>query len=122
MHKELAEQSTWQQVAEQSSISRYHFHRQFSELFNETPGQYLSRVRLQIALNLLLNDAPWSVMEIAHYCGFSSSQALGKALKRELGVTAKQVRKMAMNVRPMKQLLLFPRLLIPVEHKYWKQS
>ncbi|WP_114767660.1 helix-turn-helix transcriptional regulator [Vibrio rhodolitus] len=113
MHTELVEQSTWQQVAEQSSISRYHFHRQFSELFNETPGQYLSRVRLQIALNLLLNDAPWSVMEIAHYCGFSSSQALGKALKRELGVTAKQVRKMGYESTPNETAALIAKVAHP---------
>ncbi|OLQ85474.1 AraC family transcriptional regulator [Vibrio ponticus] len=113
MHKELAEQSTWQKVAEQSSISRYHFHRQFSDLFNETPGRYLSRVRLQIALNLLLNDVPWSVMDIAHYCGFSSSQALGKALKRELGVTAKQARKMGYESTPNETAALIAKVAHP---------
>ncbi|PAU39949.1 AraC family transcriptional regulator [Vibrio coralliilyticus] len=100
MHDELAEHRSWEQIATESAISPYHFHRQFSELFHETPGQYLSRLRLQVAVNLLLNDEPWSVMEIAHYCGFSSSQALGKALKRELGVTAKQIRKMGYESTP----------------------
>ncbi|MDD9174067.1 AraC family transcriptional regulator [Aliivibrio sp. S2TY2] len=136
MHKELAVQSTWQQVAEQSSISRYHFHRQFSELFNETPGQYLIRMRLRIALNLLLNDTPCSVMDIAHNCGFSSSQALGKALKRELGVTAKQVRKMSYESKPNETAALIAKvahpgrensletelaLFMPVELNYYPQ-
>lgn len=100
MHQGLGEQKSWEKIAEESAISPYHFHRQFSELFNETPGQYLSRFRLQVAVNLLLNDEPWSVMDIAQYSGFSSSQALGKALKRELGVTAKQIRRMGYDSTP----------------------
>ena len=100
MHEEISEHKPWEQIATESAISPYHFHRQFSELFNETPGHYLTRLRLQVAVNLLLNDEPWNVMEIAHYCGFSSSQALGKVLKRELGVTAKQIRKMGYQSTP----------------------
>ncbi|KLV05242.1 AraC family transcriptional regulator [Photobacterium aquae] len=94
MHEDLAEHKSWEQIANDSAISPYHFHRQFSELFNETPGHYLNRLRLQVAVNLLLSDGEWHVIDIAQYCGFSSSQALGKALKRELGLTAKQIRKM----------------------------
>lgn len=100
MHEDLSEQRSWENIATESAISPYHFHRQFTELFSETPGQYLTRLRLQVAVNLLLNDKPWSVMDIAQYCGFSSSQALGKALKRELGVTAKQIRKMGYESTP----------------------
>lgn len=100
MHEEWADRRSWEEIATESAISPYHFHRQFSELFNETPGQYLARIRLQTAVGLLLNDEPWSTMEIAQYCGFSSSQALGKALKRDLGVTAKQIRKMAYEATP----------------------
>ncbi|MEZ8062200.1 MULTISPECIES: helix-turn-helix transcriptional regulator [Vibrio] len=100
MHEEWGERRTWEEIATESAISPYHFHRQFTELFNETPGQYLGRVRLQVAVSLLLNDEPWSVIEIAQYCGFSSSQSLGKALKRELGVTAKHIREMGYNATP----------------------
>ena len=100
MHEEWGERRTWEEIATESAISPYHFHRQFTELFNETPGQYLSRVRLQIAVGLLINDEPWSVIEIAQYCGYSSSQSLGKALKRELGVTAKHIREMGYNATP----------------------
>jgi len=100
MHEEWADRRSWEEIATESAISPYHFHRQFSELFNETPGQYLARIRLQTAVGLLLNDEPWSTMEIAQYCGFSSSQTLGKALKRDLGVTAKQIRKMGYEATP----------------------
>nr|WP_275665441.1 AraC family transcriptional regulator [Vibrio sp. Isolate33] len=113
MHEEWGERRTWEEIATESAISPYHFHRQFTELFNETPGQYLSRVRLQIAVGLLINDEPWSVIEIAQYCGFSSSQSLGKALKRELGVTAKHIRDMGYNATPKETADFIQRLAHP---------
>lgn len=113
MHKELDEHRTWEQIATASAISPYHFHRQFTDLFNETPGRYLSRLRLQVSVSLLMNNDPWSVTEIAQYCGFSSSQALGKALKRELGVTAKQVRKMGDDLTPREAAAFLNKLAHP---------
>jgi AraC-like DNA-binding protein len=113
MHEEWAERRTWEEIATAAAISPYHFHRQFAELFHETPGQYLGRIRLQVAVSLLLNDEPWSAMEIAQYCGFSSSQALGKALKRDLGVTAKQIRKMGYEATPRETADFLKRLAHP---------
>ncbi|WP_375749418.1 AraC family transcriptional regulator [Vibrio sp. HN007] len=92
MHNSLEESLSWEQIAEKSAISPYHFHRQFTQLFNETPGHYLSRVRLQYAVYLLFIDNGLKITEIAHNCGYSSSQAMAKVLKRELGMTAKDVR------------------------------
>lgn len=100
MHADIDESHTWEQIATQSAISPYHFHRQFTELFNETPGQYMGRLRLQVAVNRLLNEPSGSILDIAQQCGFSTSQSLAKALKRELGVTAKTIRKMGVKCTP----------------------
>lgn len=113
MHKELDEHRTWEQIATASAISPYHFHREFTQLFNETPGRYLSRLRLQVSVSLLMSNDVRSVTEIAQYCGFSSSQALGKALKRELGVTAKQVRKMGYDLTPKEAAAFLNKLAHP---------
>lgn len=92
MHNGLAEELTWEQIADKSAISPYHFHRQFNQLFNQTPGQYLSRIRLQYAVYQIFLNKDEKVIDIAHKCGFSSSQALAKVIKRELGMTAKSLR------------------------------
>ncbi|MGR6872400.1 AraC family transcriptional regulator [Pseudomonas sp. HK3] len=92
MHDFLEERLSWEQIAEKSAISPFHFHRQFSGLFGETPGQYLSRVRLQYAVFLLYSHGEHKVTDIAHQCGYSSSQAMAKVLKRELGLKAKDIR------------------------------
>ncbi|WP_245688468.1 helix-turn-helix domain-containing protein [Vibrio sonorensis] len=73
MHYQLYDSLTWEQIAEKAAISPFHFHRQFTEIFHETPGRYLSRLRLQIAVDGLV-DSSKSVTQIAHEAGFSSSQ------------------------------------------------
>ncbi|WP_133408460.1 helix-turn-helix transcriptional regulator [Parashewanella tropica] len=113
MHDESNSLASWEQIATKSAISPFHFHRQFSRLFNETPGQYLSRHRLQMAVNLLFREQCGTVTEIAQQCGFSSSQALGKALKKSLGVTAKQVRKMAAEFTPTQSAEFIAKLAHP---------
>ncbi|MBY4676245.1 helix-turn-helix transcriptional regulator [Marinobacterium arenosum] len=86
---------TWQQVAEHCALSAGHFHRMFRLVFQETPAQYQGRLRLQWAVFLLLDEPLLSVTEVAQYCGYSSSQALAKALQRELKLTARQIRRLA---------------------------
>ncbi|MCG7534980.1 helix-turn-helix transcriptional regulator [Pseudoalteromonas sp. OOF1S-7] len=113
MHDQLEAGLSWQQIAKKSAISAFHFHRQFSKLFNETPGRYLSRIRLQHAVYYLLYHDPLSVTDIAQLCGFASSQALAKALKRELGLTAKAVRLMGQQATPAQTTVLLDKLAHP---------
>lgn len=83
----------WEEVANHCAISPYHFHRLFKSVFHETPQQYIRRTHLQLAIHYLIQSND-SVTDIAQRCAFSSSQALAKALKRELGLNAKQIRAM----------------------------
>lgn len=122
MHKDWSERRAWEEIATESAISPYHFHRQFTELFNETPGQYLCRVRLQMAVGLLINDEQWSVIDVAQYCGFSSSQSLAKALKRELGVTAKYIRAMGSRATPKETTEFIQQLAHPSCHSSMEQE
>jgi AraC family transcriptional regulator len=64
----------------------------FKLVFNETPGQYINRQRLQWAVTLLVSEPEFTITDIAQEAGFSSSQALAKALKRTLGLGAKAIR------------------------------
>ena len=83
---------SWDKVAGQCAISPYHFHRMFKVIFGETPGQYVRRSRLQVAVYYLLNSKDYTVTEVALECGFSSSQSLAKALKRDLDMSAREIR------------------------------
>lgn len=81
----------WDWLAQQCAVSSSHFHYVFKKAFNEGPGQFQRRIRLQYALSQLqLSDK--NVTEIALESGFSSSQALAKALRRVLGLCASDMR------------------------------
>ena len=122
MHQHLQQDMSWQKIAIESAISPYHFHRQFKQLFNETPGQYHGRVRLQHATDLLLLTQPQSITSIALQCGFSSSQALAKALKRQLGLTAKAIQKMAKNATPHETNQLLDQLAHPKKQQSFEHA
>ncbi|WP_434339841.1 helix-turn-helix domain-containing protein [Motilimonas cestriensis] len=113
MHHALSEGLTWQQVAERCAISPSHFHRQFTQIWHETPGQYLNRIRLQIAVYELFELHQYNITDIAHRCGFSSSQALAKALKRELNMSAKALREMARSATPEQTAQMLEKIAHP---------
>ncbi|RJG40223.1 AraC family transcriptional regulator [Motilimonas pumila] len=115
MHDALEQSLSWEQIAQKSAISPYHFHRQFSRLFGETPGHYLSRVRLQYAVFLLYMSEGMKVTDIAHHCGYSSSQAMAKVLKRELGITAKDLRQSFVTGTPSEASAMLQKLAHPAK-------
>ena len=82
----------WEEIAKSCAVSPLHFHRMFRLVFAEAPGQFLARQRMSWAVILLFEARDMSITDVAHLCGFSSSQALAKALKRETGMSAKKIR------------------------------
>lgn len=58
-------------MARAAGFSRYHFARGFRATYGETPGQYLTRRRVERAQDLL-RSADLTVTEICHLVGFMS--------------------------------------------------
>ncbi|GAA6151035.1 helix-turn-helix transcriptional regulator [Pseudoteredinibacter isoporae] len=99
----------WHWLAQQCAVSPSHFHYVFKSAFNEGPGQFQRRMRLQYALSQLqLSDK--SVTDVALESGFSSSQALAKALRRVLGLSASDVRQLCSQRDAQVWLSLLPKL------------
>lgn len=79
------------EVAGQANLSPYYFHRIFKKLMGETLNQYLRRLKLEHAANkLFFKKSP--VTQVALDVGFSSAQALSKALNSHFGLSAKQIK------------------------------
>ncbi|MDF8328676.1 AraC family transcriptional regulator [Aeromonas salmonicida] len=73
-------------LADRACLSLYHFHRVFTAVAGETPGEMCRRLRMQrAAWQLCYTDA--SVTTIALGAGFASSQAFAKAFRRHYGCT-----------------------------------
>ncbi|MGD8779755.1 MAG: AraC family transcriptional regulator [Ignavibacteria bacterium] len=79
-------------LSKEAYFSPFHFHRIFSSMLKETPQDFVKRVRLERAANILLNSKR-SVTEVAFDCGFSSSAVFSRAFKNHFGLSASTLRK-----------------------------
>jgi AraC-like DNA-binding protein len=78
-------------VAAHAGYSRYHFVRAFKTAYGESPGQYLSRRRVERAEELL-RTADLSVTEICMLVGFSSVGTFSARFKQQTGVSPRDYR------------------------------
>jgi AraC-like DNA-binding protein len=83
-------------IAAHAGYSRYHFIRAFKDAYGETPGQYLSRRRIERAEEML-RTANLTVTEICNLVGFTSLGSFSTRFKRATGMTPSEYR--AGNVR-----------------------
>jgi AraC family transcriptional regulator len=89
----LNENLSLEQLARVACFSQYHFHRLFSSIMNETPADFVLRLRLEKAANILAQDRPQSITEIAYNSGFSSPSVFSRAFIKHFGVSASKWRK-----------------------------
>jgi AraC family transcriptional regulator len=86
----LAEPLTLEILADAAYFSPFHFHRIFSMLVGETPGDFINRLRLERAANLILAQDRRSLTDIAFLCGFSSSSVFSRSFRRHFGMSASE--------------------------------
>ncbi|MDN8587175.1 AraC family transcriptional regulator [Chryseobacterium mucoviscidosis] len=79
------------QLSEHVSLSKYHFIRRFSSSMGLTPGAYLTRIRIEKAMELL-RGTPLSVESIAERVGYSSGSYFIKAFRNLTGLTPGEFR------------------------------
>ena len=92
MQKNYSRPITMEQVSKASGISRRNLFRYFKVRLNCTPLEYLTRLRLQKVLELLL-QSDLSLGEIALRCGFCDSNYLSKQFSAEYGIPPGRFRK-----------------------------
>jgi AraC-like DNA-binding protein/DNA gyrase inhibitor GyrI len=80
------------ELASRVGLSPFHLHRLFKADTQETPADYLSRVRLEHAAHLMvvLPDAP--LVQIAFESGFSSAATFARAFRQFFKTTASEYR------------------------------
>lgn len=94
MDREWSQPIDLDAVAGHAGYSRYHFVRLFRDVYGETPGQYLSRRRIERARDLL-RSANLTVTEICMLVGFSSLGTFCARFKQQVGLTPTQFRRQA---------------------------
>lgn len=79
-------------MSEIASFSPYHFHRIFTAMVGETPNNFVSRIRLEKAAQLLRDDFKAAVSDIAFQCGFINASSFSRTFKAYFGLTTKEFR------------------------------
>jgi len=72
------------EMAERAGLSRYHFSRQFKKYMGTSPADFMHKLRLDKAVNLLQSDS-MPVYAVAEQCGFESSSYFCRAFVKEFG-------------------------------------
>lgn len=83
---------TLDELAQVAFFSKYHFHRIFMSIMDETLFDYIQRIRIEKSAILLLNDLNKSITSIAYECGFSSSALFARTFKKYFYMSASQWR------------------------------
>ena len=84
---------TLDELAQVSFFSKYHFHRIFSSIMNETLFDFIQRTRVEKAAYLLLSDRDKPVTSITYDCGFSSPSLFSRTFKKYFSMSPSEWRR-----------------------------
>lgn len=89
----LDERLTLDALCQVAGVSKYHFHRQFSQSCGMPLYQYIQERRLQMAATLLANRSEQSVIEVSLACGFSSAEGFSRAFAQRFAQSPSSFRR-----------------------------
>jgi len=80
-------------ISQKAFLSRFHFHRLFSQVYKKTPHQYLTSKRIEKAKDLLGENK--QVTDVCNEVGFESLGSFSVLFKKEIGFAPQYYRNMA---------------------------
>lgn len=93
IHKKLDEKISIEEMAALAGMSSNNFHRVFKEALNDTPVQYIKKVRLNKARQLILHHNMKAV-QASERVGYDSPTQFSREFKRYFGTTPGKVREL----------------------------
>jgi AraC-like DNA-binding protein len=83
-----------EQISRQAFISRFHFHRLFTQVYKKTPHQYLTQTRLKAAKELLAREGI-SITDVCNSIGFESLGSFSSLFRKQNGYPPQYYRNIA---------------------------
>lgn len=93
----LSEEMTLEELASVACFSKSHFHRVFQGVVGETLFQFIQRLRIEKAAQMLQAKKRMSVTEIFYECGFTNHAAFSRAFKQSFGMSPSAWRALAID-------------------------
>lgn len=97
MEMNYASRLTIENLAERTCMNSFHFIRTFKRVFNISPYNYLTRIRICNAKRLLI-QSDLSASEIGKQCGFHSASRFSAVFQKETGQTPSSFRRANKNI------------------------
>ena len=83
----LYESISLEELAAVAGFSKFHFHRIFKGIMEEPLSQYVNRLKLERAINLLIHRPDMTITDIAYHFGFADSAVFSRAFKNHYKVS-----------------------------------
>lgn len=96
IHKKLDEKISIEEMAQLAGMSPNNFHRIFKEAINDTPVQYIKKVRLNKARQLILHENMKAV-KASEIVGYDSPTQFSREFKRYFGASPGKVKELGYN-------------------------
>jgi AraC family transcriptional regulator len=93
LHSQALNGATLDDTAREACVSTFHFHRVFTLLFGITPHEYVTRIRMEAAADLLKSRQDLTVTEVASQVGFASATSFSRLFLRRFGVSPLEFRR-----------------------------
>jgi AraC family transcriptional regulator len=92
IHDHVCENLTLEQIAKAACLDKFHFLYNFKALFNTTPHQYYTELKLQKAFQLL-QSKQHSVTGVCYLVGFKGIGSFSNLFKRRFDISPSQLLK-----------------------------
>jgi PAS domain S-box-containing protein len=92
IHANIGAQVDISVLAERAGVSVSQLERDFVGLFGVTPRRYMTKVRVEAALELLKAGGP--IVSVAHACGFADQSAFTRRFRATVGMSPSEYRRM----------------------------
>lgn len=90
MRQRIAEPLSLEELANVAGLSPFHFARQFKLATGHPPHDYLVRLRVDRAQELMRRERGWTMAAVAQDAGFADQSHMARHFKRVLGVAPRQ--------------------------------
>ena len=90
IHDNKTQVLSLEKMARVAGLSQFYFQRLFKKVFHQSPAQYLEKVRMEEAIQLL-KTGKYSITEIAYSLGYSDLAYFSRRFKRFFGSSPKQI-------------------------------
>lgn len=93
IHKKLDQKISIEEMAELAGMSPNNFHRLFKEALNDTPVQYIKKIRLNKARQLILHEN-MKAINACNAVGYDSATQFSREFKRYFGASPGKVKEL----------------------------